>query len=139
VGISDAGERLAAVTRQLSWLKGSGMAMGVDSALTAAGLVPGTLFDLGARVAAQLPQRAISTVTTNVPGPQVPMYLLGRRMTELFPYIPIGAQIRITIGIASYAGRITCGVTGDFDAVPDLAVLCNGIDCATQELLGLVS
>jgi hypothetical protein len=67
------------------------------------------------------------------------MYLLGRRMTELFPYIPIGAQIRITIGIASYAGRITCGVTGDFDAVPDLAVLCDGIDSATQELLALVS
>ena len=139
VGISDAGERLAAVTRQLTSLKGSGMAMGVDSMLTAAGLVPGALFALGARVAAQLPQRAISTVTTNVPGPQVPMYLLGRRMTELFPYIPIGAQIRITIGIASYAGRITCGVTGDFDAVPDLAVLCNGIDSATQELLALVS
>ena len=139
VGISDAGERLAAVTRQLTSLKGSGMAMGMDSMLTAAGLVPGALFALGARVAAQPPQRAISTVTTNVPGPQVPMYLLGRRMTELFPYIPIGAQIRITIGIASYAGQITCGVTGDFDAVPDLAVLCNGIDSATQELLALVS
>jgi diacylglycerol O-acyltransferase len=138
VGISDPAERLAAVTRQLSSLKSSGMAMGVDSMLTAADLVPGTLFALGAQVAAHLPQRAISTVTTNVPGPQVPMYLLGRRMTELFPYIPIGADIRITIGIASYAGRLTCGVTGDFDAVPDLQVLCDGIDSATEELVALV-
>jgi WS/DGAT/MGAT family acyltransferase len=138
VGISDPAERLAAVTRQLSQLKNSGMAMGVDSMLTAADLVPGALFALGARVAARLPQRAISTVTTNVPGPQVPMYLLGHRMTELFPYIPIGAQIRITIGIASYAGHLTCGVTGDFDAVPDLQVLCDGIDSATEELVSLV-
>jgi WS/DGAT/MGAT family acyltransferase len=139
VGISDPAERLAAVTRQLSRLKSSAMATGVDSMLTAADLVPGALFALGARLAARLPQRAISTVTTNVPGPQVPMYLLGHRMTELFPYIPIGAQIRITIGIASYAGHLTCGVTGDFDAVPDLQVLCDGIDSATKELVALVS
>jgi len=114
------------------------MAMGVDSMLTAADLVPGTLFALGARVAARLPQRAISTVTTNVPGPQVPIYLLGHRMTELFPYVPIGAEIRITIAIASYAGRLTWGVTGDFDAVPDLQVLCDGIEAATEELVALV-
>jgi WS/DGAT/MGAT family acyltransferase len=139
VGISNPAERLAAVSRQLSRLKSSGMAMGVDGMLSAADLVPGALFALGARVAARLPQRAISTVTTNVPGPQVPMYLLGHRMTELFPYIPLGAQIRITIGIASYAGSLTCGVTGDFDAVPDLQVLCDGIDSATAELVALVS
>jgi Uncharacterised protein family (UPF0089)./Protein of unknown function (DUF1298). len=138
VGVSDPAERLAAVTRQLSSLKSSGMAMGVDGMLNATDLVPGTLFALGARLAARLPQRAISTVTTNVPGPQVPMYLLGHRMTELFPYIPLGADIRITIGIASYAGRLTCGVTGDFDAVPDLQVLCDGIESATEELVALV-
>ena len=138
VGVADPAERLAAVPRQLSSLKSSGMAMGVDSMLNAADLVPGTLFALGARVAARLPQRAISTVTTNVPGPPEPMYLLGHRMTELFPYIPIGSQIRITIGIASYDGRLTCGVTGDFDAVPDLQVLCDGIESATEELVALV-
>ena len=138
VGVKDPAQRLAAVTRQLSSLKGSGMAMGVDSMFNAAELLPGTLFALGARLAARLPQRAISTVTTNVPGPPRPMYLLGRRMTELFPYIPIGSEIRITIGIASYAGRLTCGVTGDFDAVPDLQVLCDGIESATEELVALV-
>lgn len=138
VGVLDPVERLAAVTRQLSSLKSSGMAMGVGGMLNAADIVPGTLFALGARVAARLPQRAISTVTTNVPGPQIPMYLLGHRMTELFPYIPIGADIRITIGIASYAGRLTCGVTGDFDTVPDLQVLCDGIESATEELVALV-
>jgi len=138
VGVLDPVERLAAVTRQLSSLKSSGMAIGVGGMLNAAEMVPGTLFALGARVAARLPQRAISTVTTNVPGPQIPMYLLGHRMTELFPFIPLGSDIRITIGIASYAGRLTCGVTGDFDAVPDLQVLCDGIESATEELVALV-
>ncbi|HEX7537177.1 MAG TPA: wax ester/triacylglycerol synthase family O-acyltransferase [Dermatophilaceae bacterium] len=138
VGVVDPAERLAAVTRQLSSLKSSGMAVGVDSMFAAANLVPGTLFALGARVAARVPQRAFSTVTTNVPGPRVPMYLLGHRMTELFPYIPIGLDLRITIGIASYDGRLTCGVTGDYEAVPDLQVLCDGIEAATEELVALV-
>jgi WS/DGAT/MGAT family acyltransferase len=138
VGIEDPAERLAAVTRQLSSLKSSGMAMGVDSMFSAAELLPGTLFALGTRAASRLPQRAISTVTTNVPGPQEPMYLLGRRLTELFPYIPIGSEIRITIGIASYAGRIAIGVTGDYAAVPDLQVLCDGIESAIEELVALV-
>jgi hypothetical protein len=66
------------------------------------------------------------------------MYLLGHRMTELFPYIPIGVELRITIGIASYAGRLTCGVTGEYEAVPDLQVLCDGIEAATAELVALV-
>lgn len=137
VGLADPAERLAAVTGQLSSLKSSGMALGVDSMLTAADLVPGTLFALGARVAARLPQRAISTVTTNVPGPQHPMYLLGRRLTEIFPYIPLGADLRITIGIASYAGRLAFGVTGDHEAVPDLQVLCDAIEASTAELVAL--
>lgn len=138
VGVADPAQRLAAVTRQLSSLKPSGMALGVDSMLNAAELLPGTLFAVCARAAARLPQRAISTMTTNVPGPRQPLYLLGRRMTELFPYIPIGSEIRITIGIASYAGRLTCGVTGDHDAVPDLQVLCDGIESATEELVAQV-
>jgi WS/DGAT/MGAT family acyltransferase len=138
VGLSNPLERHAAVTRQLSSLKTGSMAIGLDAVFSAANLMPGTLFALGAEVAAYLPQRAVSTVTTNVPGPRVPMHLLGRRMTDLFPYIPIGADIRITIGIASYAGHLNCGVTGDYDAVPDLQVLCDGIQAATEELVSLV-
>jgi diacylglycerol O-acyltransferase / wax synthase len=62
----------------------------------------------------------------------------GNEMTELFPYIPLGSEIRITIGIATYAGQLNCGVTGDYDAVPDLQVLCDGIQTATEELFALV-
>jgi len=134
VGIADPAQRLAAVTAQLSSLKGRGMALGVESMLEAAELFPPTLFALGARLAARMPQRSFSTVTTNVPGPQVPMYLLGNRMLEMFPYIPLAVSLRITIGIMSYDGRVGFGITGDADRVPDLEVLSQGIESAMAEL-----
>ncbi len=135
VGIADPVQRLRALTDQLSGLKSHGMAMGVETILDATEMVPLTLFALGARITARLPQRSISTVTTNVPGPQLPLYLLGQRMLEMIPYIPLAYGLRITIGIMSYNGRVAYGVTGDANAVPDLGVLCAGIDAATQELL----
>ena len=134
VGIADPVQRLDAVTAQLSSLKTSGEALGVDALLDAADHVPAALFALGVRTWAHVPQRMVSTVTTNVPGPRAPLYLLGRRMTDIYPYIPLGAQVRVTVGIASYAGRLTWGLTGDFESVPDLGVLAQGIDASVREL-----
>jgi diacylglycerol O-acyltransferase len=139
VGVADPLERLAAVSHQLRDLKRSGMAEGMGGLLAASGFLPPTLFALGARAATRLPQRSVSTVTTNVPGPQRPLHLLGRRMLEMFPYIPLASQVRVTIGIASYDGKLTFGVTGDRVAVPDLAVLAAGIDAALTELLAAVA
>jgi hypothetical protein len=115
------------------------MAVGVDAMMAATGYLPLTLFALTARAVARFPQRAFSTVTTNVPGPQVPLYLLGCRMTEMFPYIPLAIDLRITVGIMSYDGQLTFGVTGDHEAVPDLDVLCRGIESAMAELAALVA
>ncbi len=139
VGLADPAQRLATVTTELSALKRSGIPVGMDSLLSASGLLPGTLFALVWRTAAHLPQVAMSTVTTNVPGSPVPLYLLGRRLLEVFPYIPLGEQVRITVGIASYAGAVTVGVTGDRDSVPDLDVLLDGIDHSLRELVALAS
>ena len=52
----------------------------------------------------------------------------------MFPYIPIGQAIRISIGIVSYDGRLSFAATGDADAVPDLDVLCAGIEASMAEL-----
>lgn len=137
VGVADPLGRLTAVTAQLRSLKDGGTALGVDALLGAADLLPGSLFALGVKVWAHSPQRIFSTVTTNVPGPQEPRYLLGRRMTDMYPYIPLGADLRITIGIASYAGRLAWGITGDHDSVPDLQVLTDGIEQSLAELISL--
>ena len=58
------------------------------------GFAPPLLLALAARQASKLPQRSLNTGTTNVPGPQFPLYLAGRRMLESFPYIPLFASVR---------------------------------------------
>jgi WS/DGAT/MGAT family acyltransferase len=136
VAVADPRERLDAVARQMGHLKRSGQAVGVDAMLSAADFVPATLMTLGARVYARTGQRVINTVTTNIPGPQYPIYLLGRRMLEMFPYIPVAQGVRISIGIMSYDGNVAIGVTGDYDAVPDLDVLCTAIEDSLSELVG---
>lgn len=136
VGIAQPRERLAAVRRQMNHLKASGQAVGVESALSAADFVPAALMSLGAHVYAVTGQRVVNTVTTNIPGPPYPLHLLGRRMLELFPYIPVAESVRISIGIVSYDGHLTIGVTGDYDAVPDLDVLCAQIEASLAELVG---
>jgi hypothetical protein len=93
---------------------------------------------LGARVYARTGQRVINTVTTNIPGPQYPIYLLGRRMLEMLPYIPVALGVRISIGIMSYDGHVAIGVTGDYDAVPDLDVLCTAIEDSLAELVATI-
>ena len=128
-------ERVAAVARQMDALKQSGQAVGVDAMMSAADFVPATLMTLGARVYVRTGQRVVNTVTTNIPGPQYPLYLLGRRMLEMFPYIPVAQGVRISIGIVSYDGQLAIGVTGDYDAVPDLEFLCSAIEASLAELV----
>lgn len=138
IGVVDPLERLAIVSAQMDQLKASGQAVGVDAMVSAADFVLPTLMALGARVAARVGQRVVNTVTTNIPGPPYPLYLLGRRMLEMFPYIPIAQGVRISIGIVSYDGKLAIGITGDYDAVPDIDVLCAGIEEALEELADAV-
>ena len=108
IGLADPLDRLHAVTAQLHALKNSGTALGVDALLGAADLLPGSLLALGVKTWAHSPQRTFSTVTTNVPGPRTPLYLLGRRMTDLYPYIPLGR----TCGSRSASRRMPAGSLG---------------------------
>ncbi len=138
VGIADATARLTSVARQMDHLKGSGVAVTVDSMMSAGDFVPATLMTLGAQVYARVGQRLVNTVTTNIPGPQYPLYLLDRRMLEMFPYIPVAQGVRISVGIVSYDGHLAIGVTGDYDAVPDLDVLCAAIEDSLTESIATV-
>jgi hypothetical protein len=81
-----------------------------------------------------LPQPLVQTVTTNVPGPRFPLFILGRRMVEAYPYVPIGDNVRISIAIFSYLDRFSFGITADYSAAPDLDVLTKGIRRGLAEL-----
>ena len=135
VSIADPGARLNAIAAQLSMLKGSKQAVAGDALVKLAGFAPPMLLAIGARLAARTPQRALQTVTTNVPGPQYPLYVVGRRMVYSYPYVPIMGSVRISIAIFSYCGRLFFGITGDYDTVTDINVLRDGIEQGMRELV----
>ncbi len=135
VSIADPAERLRVIAEQLSMLKGSKQAVAGDALIKLAGFAPPMLLSLGARLAARTPQRALQTVTTNVPGPQYPLYVAGRRMVYSYPYVPIMGSVRISIAIFSYCGRLLFGITGDYDTVADIDVLRDGIESGMRELV----
>ena len=57
-------------------------------------------------------------------------------MTVLYPYVPIGNSVRISIAILSYLDTVSFGITADYDAVPDMDVLVQGIRHGLAELGG---
>ncbi len=135
VGIEDPVQRLAAMRAQMEHLKSSGEAVAGDVLVGLSGFAPAMLLALGLRAATRMPQHSVNTVTTNVPGPQRPLYAAGRRMLECFPYVPIAGHVRIGVAIFSYDGGLTFGVTGDYDEAADIDVLCEGIEQSMRELL----
>jgi WS/DGAT/MGAT family acyltransferase len=137
IGIADPVERLAAITVQMEGLKESKQAVAGEALTAMSGFAPPMLLGVGMRLANRMPQRNINTVTTNVPGPQLPLYVAGRRMLKAFPYVPLAGSIRIGVAIFSYDGQVNFGVTGDYDTTEDLPVLCEGIENGMTELLKL--
>jgi diacylglycerol O-acyltransferase len=137
VGLSDPVERLKAIGQQMAGLKESKQAVAGEALTSLSGFAPPVLLALGTRLASRAGQRNINTVTTNVPGPQTPLYVAGRRMLKAYPYVPLGGQIRIGVAIFSYDGEVNFGVTGDYDSAPDIDVLCCGIEEGMAELVKL--
>jgi WS/DGAT/MGAT family acyltransferase len=137
VGIEDPVSRLESLREQMAGLKDSRQAVAGEVLTSLSGFAPPMLLALGARLGSRLPQRSVNTGTTNVPGPQYPLYAAGRRMLESFPYIPLFAQVRVAVAIFSYNGSLSFGVSGDYDTAPDIHVLCAGIEEGMQELVSI--
>jgi WS/DGAT/MGAT family acyltransferase len=126
--------RLELLRGQMDDLKRTRQAVGAELLTEMLGFAAPTLLALGSRAAFQLPQPLVQTVTTNVPGPRFPLFILGRRMVEAYPYVPIGDNVRISIAIFSYLDRFSFGITADYSAAPDLDVLTKGIRRGLAEL-----
>ncbi|MCP4435603.1 MAG: wax ester/triacylglycerol synthase family O-acyltransferase [Actinomycetia bacterium] len=124
-------ELFAEVRRRMGDLKGSHMAEFGAAFQEAGDLAPpaviASLTRLGTLSQHRLTQRSVTTVTTNVPGPQFPLYCLGREMLEYMPFVPIMHGARVGTAILSYNGRVCFGLTGDYDSTPKLDVLADGI------------
>ncbi|MDQ3734285.1 MAG: wax ester/triacylglycerol synthase family O-acyltransferase, partial [Actinomycetota bacterium] len=137
VGLDDPVARLTEIRRQMDGVKESKDAMAGERLVDLAGFGPPMLLAAGQRLASSLPQRSINTATTNVPGPQHPLYFSGRRLLESAPLVPLAGSIRVAIGIFSYDGGVHFGITGDYDTVADIDVLAHGIGDGIAELLQL--
>jgi diacylglycerol O-acyltransferase / wax synthase len=139
VGIADPAERLGAVRVQMDGLKQSKQAVAGDVLTSLSGFAPPMLLALGARLAARSPSLGLQTGVTNVPGPQQPLYTLGRRLLESFPFVPVIGHVRISIAIFSYDGGLYIGVTGDYDSSNDIDVLTAGVERSMRELNALAT
>ena len=139
VGIADPAARLDAVRAQMDGLKQSKQAVAGDVLTSLSGFAPPMLLALGARLAARSPSLGLQTGVTNVPGPQQPLYTLGRRLLESFPFVPVIGHVRISIAIFSYDGGLYFGVTGDYESSSDIDVLTTGVERSMTGLLALLA
>jgi hypothetical protein len=79
--------------------------------------------------------RLFNLLVTNVPGPQFPLYALGRELLDLFPVAFLPGNHALAVAIMSYNGGIDFGLLGDYDAMPDLDKFAQMLDDARQELV----
>jgi len=135
VHLADPLERFAAIRAEMSELKAVREASATEALITLGRFTPFPLASLTVRLAYSLPHREIVTVTTNVPGPQQPLYGMGRKLVELIPYVPIATSLRTGVSVFSYCGQLTFGVTGDYATTPDIDVLARGIEDGIGELM----
>ena len=133
VGIEDPVERLEFVTESMGDLKASKQAMGASLMTQLSDFAPPTISAQAARL--QSRQRFFNLVVTNVPGPQFPLFLMGRRMERLFPMVPLAKRQALCVGIMSYDGQVNFGLIGDYDAMAELEDFAGDLDAALDELI----
>jgi hypothetical protein len=123
---------LAQITEAMSAIKESGQAVGAQALTELSGFAPPTILSQAARLVTR--QRFVNLVVTNIPGPQQPLYLGDNQLLDIFPMVPLGANMGLGVAIVSYHGTINFGLVGDFDAMPDLDVLGDDFEQALIEL-----
>ena len=132
---ADPVKQLQLVHSRLIQAKASGQAEGASAVVWATKNVPFAFSAWAVRLWTRLPQRAVVTVTTNVPGPRGHQRLMGRRVLEILPIPPIARQLRTGIAMFSYADKFVFGITADYDAAPDIEALAAGIENGVAQLV----
>src|SRR3954468_12959571 len=132
VGVTDPRAVFAEIHEATERLKHSGQSVGAQALTDLAGFAPPTILSQAARLMAR--QRFFNLVVTNVPGPQFPLYLRGRRLEAMCPVVPLAAGQALGIAILSYAGRLGFGLMSDRDALEDLDALATDLQAAGDAL-----
>jgi diacylglycerol O-acyltransferase / wax synthase len=133
VYIADPLQRLRFVRHAMDGLKESKQALGAEAIASAQNFAPPTILAQASRL--NFSTRLFNLIVTNVPGPQFPLYVLGRRMERVFPVAFLPENHGLAVAIMSYDGEMNFGLLGDFDALPDLESIGENI---ASELATLV-
>lgn len=131
VWCEDPVERLQITTEAMGDLKASGQAVGAEILTKLTDFAPITIASQAARL--QPAQRFFNLVVTNVPGPQFPLYVLGRKLESIFPMVPLARRQALCVGIMSYNGQVNFGLIGDYDAMADLESFGLDLEAAIEE------
>jgi WS/DGAT/MGAT family acyltransferase len=136
VYIDDPVARLQFVRQAMNGLKESKQAEGAATLAAVNSLAPPTVLAQASRL--NFSTRLFNLIVTNIPGPQVPLYVLGRKLEDLFPVAFLPENHALAIAIMSYNGGLDFGLLGDFDALPDIDLIADGISDSLAELLAVV-
>ncbi|MEV0295454.1 wax ester/triacylglycerol synthase family O-acyltransferase [Nocardia sp. NPDC050710] len=134
IDVADPVERLSTIHARMTEHKSRDEARAESSLLTVASRLPFAPMAWTLRLMARFPQRSVSALATNVPGPRHELAVCGRRVLQLLPAVPIAMRLRTAIAILSYADQLTFGITGDYDTAPDIGVIADGIVREIQRL-----
>jgi WS/DGAT/MGAT family acyltransferase len=130
---ADPVKRLEIVSAAMDGLKQSKQALGAEVIARLNDFAPPTLLAQAARLT--FSTRLFNLLVTNVPGPQMPLYVLGHKLTEAFPIAFLAKNHALAVAVMSYNGRVQIALLGDYDAMPDIQFIADGLGSALDELL----
>lgn len=132
VGAMGAARRLSMIRKATGDLKESMMAVGAESIMNLGTWAPPTLHALAARLVSR--GRWFNLVVSNVPGPQVPMYIAGARLLVFYPMMPLAENVALSVAVTSLAGTMGFGLTGDWDGLSDIHFLAQAVQESLDDL-----
>jgi diacylglycerol O-acyltransferase len=132
IGPMGAKKRLSMIRERTKFLKESNQAVGAEFLMNIGTWAPPTIHAMAARLAAR--GRFINLVISNVPGPQIPMYIAGARLVAHYPVMPLAENMGLSVAVTSLAGTMGFGITADWDTLPDVEFLADAIDESLGEL-----
>jgi len=135
VFIEDPVARLDYVRAAMDGLKESKQAEGAATLAAVNNLAPPTVLAQASRL--NFSTRLFNLIVTNIPGPQLPLYVLGRKLHDLFPIAFLPEDHALAVAIMSYDGGLDFGLLGDYDALPDIDLIAEGIDAVLAQLLAI--
>jgi WS/DGAT/MGAT family acyltransferase len=126
-------ERLRIVREEMGKIKQSKQVMGAEALVALNDFAPPTVLAQASRI--NFSTRLFNLIVTNVPGPQFPLYVLGRELETVVPVAFLPDKHALAVAIFSYNGKVSFGLLGDLDAMDDIDVMREGIEESLRELV----